>query len=44
MSAGQNFYEFSATTPALSASEPGQDISLNKYAGKVVLVENVATL
>jgi len=39
-----SFFEQTATTPAASGSEPGQEISLGKYTGKVVLVENVATL
>jgi len=39
-----SFFEQTATTPATSKTEPGQEVSLGKYAGKVVLVENVATL
>jgi len=39
-----SFFDFSATSPAEGPDKPGSEVALSKYAGKVVLVENVATL
>lgn len=43
VASSQSFHDFSATGPATPKAN-GPSIALSKYAGKVVLVENVATL
>ena len=39
-----SFFDFSANSPAEGPDKPGSEVAFSKYAGKVVLVENVATL
>jgi len=39
-----SFFDYSATSPAEGPDKAGSVVALSKYAGKVVLVENVATL
>lgn len=39
-----SFFDFSATSPAEGPGKIGSEVSLSKYAGKVVLVVNIATL
>ena len=44
MSTQASFFDLTATGPAASSESPGAPVALSKYAGKVVLVENTATL